>query len=76
MKIEIPNLINYVRVDSIGIGQCFLCGEELYMRTNGTFSDGGSTFPVRVVSLSSGAEDGLTLDRQVLPVKMKCVRDC
>lgn len=38
MKIEIPKKINAVRADSIGIGQCFLCGEELYMRTNGLFS--------------------------------------
>lgn len=75
MKIEIPSLINYVRADSIGIGHCFLCGEELYMRTNGTFSDGGSSFPIRIVKLSDGTEDGLPIDRGVLPVKMKCVKD-
>lgn len=75
MKIEIPKKINEVRADSIGIGQCFLCGEELYMRTNGSFS-GDSSFPIRIVRLSNGAEDGIILGRQVVPIKMKCVEDC
>lgn len=75
MRIEIPSLVKTVCADSIGIGQCFLCGEELYVRTNGSFSNRGSSFPVRVVKLSDGAEDGFPTDRQVIPVKMKCVKD-
>jgi len=76
MKIEMPDIAKGVRADSIKIGHCFLRGDEIYMRTNGSFSMDDGYFPVRIVRLSDGAEDGLPADSQVVPTKMKCVRDC
>lgn len=76
MKIEMPNIAKGVRADSIVIGTCFLRGDEIYMRTNGSFSKGEGYYSVRIVRLSDGAEDGLEADSQVVPIKMKCVRDC
>jgi len=76
MKIEMPNTAKKVPVDSIMIGQCFLHGDEVYMRTDGSFSGGDGCYSIRIVRLLDGAEDGLQADAQVVPIKMKCVKDC
>lgn len=77
MKIELGQLSPEVPAVQVGFGECFLWDGELYIVTNGAFSshfDG--PFPVRIVSLRTGAENGISFDRNVIPVKVKCVEDC
>jgi len=76
MRVEISGRPHEVSACSIGFGECFLYDEELHIRTNGAFSSNDGSFPVRIVKLSTGEENGIALDRFVIPVKVKCVRDC
>jgi len=76
MKVETSGRSHEVYASAIRFGECFLYDEELHIRTNGAFSSNDGSFPVRIVNLSTGEENGIALDRFVIPVKVKCVRDC
>jgi len=76
MKVENICRLSEVLAGSINIGECFLYDNELHMRTNGAFSSNDGSFPVRIVKLSNGEENGIASDRRVMPVNVKCVRDC
>jgi len=77
MKIENVCRASEVLVGSIKIGECFLYDNELHMRTNGAFSSNSdNSFPVRIINLRTGEENGISYDKKVTPVNVKCVRDC